>query len=292
MHIPRVGVGLPVIGPHATPDAILQVACAAERLGFHSVSISERLLLPAAPDWQNLAGLPDYPAYDTLEALTWVAAHTRRIRLATGVLISLFQPPIVLARRLATLDHLSGGRLDAGIGQGWLPEEFAAAGVPPSRRGARFEEHLAAMRACWGPDPVQHDGPHYHIPLAKIGPKPAGGRLPVLIGAVTRPAVERAARIGDGFIAAFRDWASVGAQIDWYRGASGAGRIVLRAGPQLPVEGSAAPPADWSEATIRDDLGRAGEMGIDEVIWDLNIIGLSPRRQIEAFEALAPAPAH
>ncbi|HEX6668995.1 MAG TPA: LLM class flavin-dependent oxidoreductase [Gemmatimonadales bacterium] len=109
---------------------------------------------------------------------------------------------------------LSAGRVVAGIGQGWLPEEFAAVGVLLTRRGAGFEEHLAAMRACWAPDPVEHHGPRYQIPRSKIGPKPFNGHLPVLIGGVARPAVERAARLGDGITLASRDWDSTLTQID------------------------------------------------------------------------------
>src|SRR5262249_23140901 len=96
------------------------------------------------------------------------------------------------------------------------------------------EEYLAAMRACWAPDPVEHDGPRYRIPRAKIGPKPFNGRLPVFIGAVAQPAVERAARLGDGFIAALRDWDSTRTEIDWYRAAGGAGPVVLRINPTTP----------------------------------------------------------
>jgi probable F420-dependent oxidoreductase len=287
MSMPRVGVGLPIVGPHAGPDAILTVASAAERLGFHSVSTSERLLLPLTSDWANVYGLPDFPSYDALEALTWVAAHTKRVRLVTGTLSSLFQPPIVLARRLATLDHLSGGRVVAGIALGWMPEELAATGVPLNGRGARFEEHLAAMRACWGPDPVEHHGANYQIARSKVGPKPANGRVPVLIGGVAQAAIARAARLGDGLILAFRDRESFDAQVGWYREAGGAGPIVLRAGPMLADQQHLVPPTTWTEPSMIDDLTRAAASGVDEVIWDLNIIGLEPERQVEALEALA-----
>ncbi len=285
--LPKVGAGLPIIGRHAGPDAIVTVAAAAERLGFHSVSTFDRLLLPAAPGWQNTYGLPEHPAYDALESLTWVAAHTSRIRLMTGVLIGPYQPPVVLARRFATLDCLSGGRVDAGLGAGWLPEEFAAVGVPLHGKGARFEDHVLAMRACWGPDPVEHNGPIYPIAASNIGPKPVSGHLPVLIGALAPPAIERAARIGDGFIIGFRDWESTLTQIDLYRRAGGTGRVVLRAGPLLPHELIPEPDTTWSVATFVDDLATAAEHGVDEVIWDLNIIELSPERQVEAFESVA-----
>src|SRR5262249_9423556 len=124
MEIPRIGVGLPNYGPHAGPDAVVAVATAVERLRVHAASTFDRVFLPRRPEWQNVYGLPEFPVYAAIEPLTWAAAHTRRIRLGTGVLDALFHPPIVLARRLATLDQLSAGRVDAGIGQGWMPEEF------------------------------------------------------------------------------------------------------------------------------------------------------------------------
>lgn len=279
--IPRIGVGLPSFG--AGPDAIATLATAAERLGFHSVSVSERLLLPAHEGWVNEAGLPESPVYDPIEVLTWVAARTRRVRLLTAVVDSLFQPPIVLARRLATLDRLSGGRLDVGLGQGWLPEEFVAAGVPMGGRGPAFEEHLAAMRACWGPDPVAHEGPRYRIPVSLVGPKPGDGRIPVLIGALARPAVERAARVGDGFVTALRDWDTSRTEIDWYRQAGGTGPVVLAMMPEWAGErdlGKVGPAAS-------DDLARAAAAGVDEVHFGLSLSGAGIQDQVDALEAVA-----
>ena len=288
-HYPNVGIGLPILGPHAGPAAIETLAVAADRLGFRSISLPERILLPAGPDWRNDFGLPDAPSYDTIETLTWVAAKTRRIVLRSDVIIPLFQQPVVLARRLATLDHLSGGRVEAGVALGWLPEEFEATGVPATGRAARFEECLAAMRACWEPDPVEFHGEHYRIPLAKIGPKPLRGTIPLAIGAVSRPAAERAARIGDGFTIGFRNWHDTGEQVHWYRDAGGTGPIFVRGGPMLVDAEHATPPLTWTEDHVVESLARARAEGIDEFIWDLNIIGLEPVRQIELFEALADA---
>jgi probable F420-dependent oxidoreductase len=285
MQFPRVGFGLPNYGPFASPASILTVASAVEALGFHSVSTSERLLLPATPDWRNDFGLPEYPLYDAIETLTWVAAQIHRIKLGTGVLLSLFQPPVVLARRLATLDQLSAGRAEIAIGQGWLPQEFAAVGVPLSRRGAGFEEHLAAMRACWGPDPVEHDGPHYPIARANIGPKPYNGHLPVYIGGLAPEAVVRAARLGDGFITALRDWETCVAEIETYRNAGGTGPVLLRGNPELDLES----PADVNAASLLEMLARASAIGVDEVHFDLNIAGLDPERQVEMLKALSLA---
>jgi probable F420-dependent oxidoreductase len=289
MSVPRIGVGLPILGEYAGPEAIMTIASAAERLGYSSISASERLLLPLGADWGNVYGLPDHWSYDALETLTWVAARTERVKLVTGVLNSLFQPPIVLARRLATLDHLANGRVVAGIGLGWMPEELIATGLPPTGRGVRFEEHLAAMRACWGPDPVEHAGPCYTIPRSKVGPKPAGGTMPVLIGGVAQPAIARAARLGDGLILAFRDWDSFEQQLGWYREAGGAGPVVARAGPMLADAQHPTPPTTWTEPSMLDDLARIGALGVDELIWDLNIVGMAPVSQVAALERLAAA---
>lgn len=283
---PRVGVGVPMLGPYANPDALAEVATAADRLGFSCVSVYERLLLPAGPDWDNEYGLPEWPSFDAIETLTWVAARTERIRLRSDVIVPLFQQPVVLARRLATLDHLSGGRLDVGVALGWLPEEFAATGVPHEGRAARFEECLAVLRACWGEDPVEHAGRFYRVPSSNIGPKPLGP-LPVFIGGLAPAAVARAARLGDGFSAGFRTWDETRDQIAGYRAAGGTGPVVVKGGPMLTHEPGAAHP--WSEATIVDDLMQARAEGIDEFVWDLNIVGTEPRRQVEAFEALARA---
>lgn len=284
---PLVGVGIPIVGPYAGPQSIETVATAADRLGFSSVSVFERLLLPAGPDWTNDFGLPDWPAYDPIESLTWVAAKTTRIRLRSDIVVPLFQQPIVLARRLATLDHLSGGRLDVGLGLGWLPEEFEATGIPGEQRAARFEECIAAMRACWAPDPVEHHGAYYRIPISKVGPKPLGGSLCVFIGGLAPAAVERAARIGDGLTIGFRNWEDTRTQIEWYRAAGGAGPVVAKGGPMLADAEHLVPPTTWSESMIVDDLRRACDAGIDEFVWDLNIVGYEPTRQVEILESLA-----
>src|SRR5439155_10385200 len=121
------------------------------------------------------------------------AARTERIELGTSVLDALFHSPVVLARRIATLDRLSGGRLLAGVGQGWMSQEFESAGVSMKRRGAGFEEHVRAMRAVWGHDPVSFEGRFYRIPECEIGPKPVREGGPVLlVGGVAPAAIERA----------------------------------------------------------------------------------------------------
>jgi probable F420-dependent oxidoreductase len=296
MSHPRIGVSLPHFGPHAGPDGVVRVAQAAEQLGFHAVSVTERLLLPVRGDWDNNAKLPDSYVYDPLELLTFAAAHTRRVRLTTGVVNAIFQPPILLARRLATLDQLSRGRVVAGIGQGGgsrsaetgfaIPDEFAAAGVPTSRRGAGFAEHIAAMRACWAPDPVEFHGTHYDIPRSTVGPKPYGATIPLPIGALVPRTIERAARIGDGFITVAhpQNWHELDGQLEIYRGAGGTGPIILNTIQPFPD-------ADVSEQMFLDlvipDLHRAAAAGVDEVHLTLNLAGVHPDRQVELLEVLA-----
>ncbi|WP_280425501.1 LLM class flavin-dependent oxidoreductase [Nocardia carnea] len=294
MSIPRIGVGLPTFGPHAGPDAVTLVARAAEQFGYHAVSVSERLLMPVAPATNLKDGLPESHVWDPLEVLTWAAAHTSRVRLMSGVVNSIFQPPIVLARRLATLDRLSRGRLCAGIGQGgggaadssWMiPEEFAAAGIPLTRRGAGFVEHVAAMRACWGPDPVEFEGANYHIPRSAVGPKPWGDTIPLYFGAMVRSTIERAARLADGFIAVALDWDDTGTKIGWYRDAGGTGAVVLNT-LQFYPGGEPGSPAIFTDAVLAD-LDRAASAGADEMHITLNLASVHPERQVELLGALA-----
>ncbi len=272
------------------------MAQAAERAGLHAVSVSERLLMPVRPGWSNDAGLPESHVWDPIEMLTWAAAHTARVRVATGIVNAIFQPPIVLARRLATLDRLSGGRLDAGLGQGGggteetgylIPEEFAAAGVPLGRRGAGFVEHLAAMRACWGPDPVEFAGERYRIPRSTVGPKPYGATIPVFLGALVQPTAERAARVADGVILVAVDWDATRAQVGWYRAAGGGGTVVVNT--FMPALGPATP-ADEFVAAVLADAERASAVGADEMHLTMNLGDpVPPDRQAELLAALGVA---
>ena len=210
----QLGMVLPQLGAEATAAAIAQVAREAEAIGLDSLWVLDRLLRPIAPlsivPGTPARPLPDYYAsvLDPIETLTYAAALTSRVRLGTSVINALIHPPVILARRFAALDQLSGGRAIAGLGQGWMPEEFAVAGVPQGRRGRGMVDWLAACRAVWGPDPVRHDGPFYQIPASEIGPKPIQpGGPPILIGGYAPAAIARAGRLGLGFnpLAASRD---------------------------------------------------------------------------------------
>ncbi|MET7422524.1 TIGR03619 family F420-dependent LLM class oxidoreductase [Dactylosporangium sp. NPDC005555] len=201
----KLGIALPTSGPLAAPANIARVAQEAERLGYDSVWTYERLMRPLAP--VAIRGGEPQPvpeayrlAYEPLETLSYVAALTDHISLGTSIVDALLHPAIVLAKRFATLDQLSGGRLVAGLGQGWMPQEFAAAGVPMGRIGRGMDEVVEAMRACWGPDPVSYEGQFTHIAGSEINPKPVQPHVPILLGAVSPGGVRRAARIADGLI--------------------------------------------------------------------------------------------
>ncbi len=201
-----VGIALPQYGAIASPKAILRVAEEAEKMGLASLWTSDRLLLPTKPK-ETFDGdpWPDIFAtvYDPIEVLTFASARTRKVKLGTSVMSALFQNPVTLARRFATLDRLSGGRAIAGIGQGDFRDEFEAANIPIKRRGRGFEEYVRAMRAVWGPDPVSFSGDFYNIPESRIGPKPVqSGGIPMLLGAFAPASIERAARIADGIMPA------------------------------------------------------------------------------------------
>ena len=296
----KIGLHLPMAGPDASPEALAQVPQEAERVGLDSVWSWDRQLRPRVPIAMGGAGGPvmDAPQawatlYDPIEILAYVAATTSRITLGTSVLDSLFQAPVVLARRLATLDRLSGGRLVVGIGQGWMEQEFVAAGVSMKRRGAGFEEHTRAMQAVWGPDPVSFDGRFYRIPESDIGPKPVRPGGPTLIvGAGAPTAVDRAARLGAGLTLVIFDWDSVLATIEAFRAAAAAaGRdpatlpIMLQVNGNLTEESlDRRDPLLGSPEQVADDLERAAGMGVQHVYW--NSTGGDPAGQVPLLARL------
>lgn len=287
-HFPNtsIGIALPQYGNIASPDTILHVALEAEKIGLASLWVSDRLLLPTKPkeSWDG-GPWPDMFAtvYDPLEMLTWVAARTKTVKLGTRVLSGLFQNPVTLARRFATLDRLSNGRAIAGIGQGDFRDEFEAANVPLKRRGRGFEEFVLAIRAVWGPDPVSFSGHFYRIPESKIGPKPVqGGGIPLLLGAFERRALERAARIADGILpVAGRNTTIEKLErtiVDFKNMVRQAGRdpnsitMVLNVHNALGEEKvmEPRPLLSGTPKQAADDLSNLNRLGIQHVMYDMN----------------------
>ncbi len=195
-----------------TPEGADAVAGAAERCGLESVWTIEHVVLPAGfrspyPYSRSgrMPGGEDAPMVDPLIWLTWVAARTESVRLATGVVILPQRNPLVLAKQVATLDVLSRGRTILGVGVGWLREEFAALGVPFEGRGRRADEYIGALRALWTEAEPTYRGETVAFERAKCYPKPPQGSVPVVIGGHTPAAARRAGRLGDGFFPARPD---------------------------------------------------------------------------------------
>ena len=161
----RIGFGAPVAGAWATPLYLGSFAERAEALGYASLWSFQRLLVPEGSGME-----PVYRSVlDPMVALGYLAARTSRIRLGVAVVNLPFVSPAVLAKQATTVDVLSGGRLDLGLGIGWMPEEFAAAGASTARRGARTEEYLAVLRTLWADEVSSFDGEFYTIrPGGKI----------------------------------------------------------------------------------------------------------------------------
>ncbi|SNT51966.1 LLM class F420-dependent oxidoreductase [Actinacidiphila glaucinigra] len=203
----RVGLHALGIGDGARPQVIAAVAAAAETHGFARLWCGEHVVLVDAPASRypysadgRIAVPADADWLDPLLALSYAAAVTSRIELATGVLLLPEHNPVVLAKQAATLDVLSAGRFTLGVGVGWSTEEFAALGVPFAGRGRRTEEYLAAMRALWTGDPASFAGEFTRFDAIRVNPKPLrGGRLPVVIGGNSDTALRRAARLADGW---------------------------------------------------------------------------------------------
>src|SRR4051812_39386802 len=161
----KFGVIFANVGPMGRPEGAIGIGQAAEAAGIESLWTVEHTVVPkgyqsAYPyaDSGRMPGPEDSPIPDPLIWLTWVAAHTSTIRLATGILILPQRNPVVLAKEVATLDVLSGGRVDLGVGVGWLEEEFTAIGLPFDDRGRRTDDHIAALRALWTQSPASHQG--------------------------------------------------------------------------------------------------------------------------------------
>ncbi len=205
---PQVKFAIPFanIGPFAGAEKASSFAQAAEECGFESLWTVEHVVVPSGYESEypyaksgKMPGREDAPIPDPLIWLTYIAACTKTIRLATGILILPQRNPVVLAKEVATLDALSGGRVDLGIGVGWLEEEFDAIGVPFSERGARTDEHVHVMRSLWGNEQASFDGKFTNFKDCIQRPQPTNGSVPIHIGGHSDIAARRAGRLGDGF---------------------------------------------------------------------------------------------
>jgi probable F420-dependent oxidoreductase len=202
----RIGMTAVGIGKAARPGIIRTVAENADRLGFGTLWAPEHVVLfdehqskyPYSDDGRFLAG-STIDLLDPFIGLTYAAAHSKRIRLATGICLVPEHNPLVLAKVIASLDFLSGGRFALGVGIGWSSEEFAALGIPFERRAQRTIEYIQVMRKLWGENKSTFDGEFVRFTEVRSFPKPAGHKVPVIFGGESLPALKRVARVGDGW---------------------------------------------------------------------------------------------
>ena len=203
----RVGLHALGIGAGARPEIMRAVAAAAEAGGFATLWAGEHVVLVDRPESRypysadgKIAVPADADWLDPLLGLSFIAAITSRIELATGILLLPEHNPVLAAKQAATLDVLSGGRLTLGVGIGWSAEEFAALGVPFARRGQRTAEYVAAMRELWAEDAASFSGEFARFEMVRVNPKPVRARrIPVVVGGNSDAALRRAAAFGDGW---------------------------------------------------------------------------------------------
>jgi probable F420-dependent oxidoreductase len=300
-----IGFGAPVSGAWATPRNLAELGRRAERLGYRSLWTFQRLLAPT-----STALAPVYRSVlDPLVTLGYLAAATSSIRLGVAVVNHPFASPLLLAKQAATVDVLSGGRLDLGIGNGWLPEEFTGSGASLAGRGARAGEYVAALRALWSTD-RGYQGTFYDIPPGRQDPPPVQRPgPPVLLGGMSEAAMERAGRIGDGWITASNaDLSKIAEFAKVVQNAAtaagrGPARIVCRGvvrpgKPALSKRTGRRLLLSGSYEQIREDVGWLDSCGVTEVFYDLNFDpqvgdpsvadGTAVLRASEILEALAP----
>ena len=275
----KIGFGAPVAGAWATPGYLSSFSERAEDLGYASLWTFQRLLVPEGSGMEPVY----HSVLDPMVALGYAAAKTARIRLGVAILNLPFVSPAYLAKQATTVDVLSGGRLDLGLGIGWMPEEFTATGATMPRRGARAEEYLAVLRTLWADEISSYDGEFYTIPAGRQDPKPVQKPGPaVLLGGMSRPAMERAGRLAEGWITSSRaDLTKIAEAAAVIReAASAAGRdrdavrIICR-GVVLAGEEAKGPDGgrrllSGSYEQIREDTAWLGEQGVTELFYDLN----------------------
>lgn len=271
----RFGIHLPQYGRAAGPDGITRAAAQAEDLGFADVWVSDHLAIPAS------APYPPAFLYEPLITLTWAAAATSRIGLGTSVLVLPYRHPVHLAKELASLDRLSGGRLVVGAAAGWLEGEFDALGVPFAERGARTDEALDVLRACWeGDQPIDFAGRFTTLDQMRVVPAPES-HVPVWIGGSSAPALRRAVTKGDGWQGSFLT-------------PEAAAAVTARLRDERPEAGfTLSMRVDWDgldrdHDELRREIGGYAEAGITHIVTSVRQNSIDDwLRSVEALRDLA-----
>jgi probable F420-dependent oxidoreductase len=302
----KLGVSLPMAGAWATPENQVTVAQRAEALGYNSVWVFQRLLYALDPknEYPPVPGKIWPEAFkrvvDPIVTLAYIAAATKRVRLGTSVLIMPYYAPVVLAKQLATLDIVSGGRLDVGLGLGWSQDEYDAVNVPYKARGRRADEFLRCLDAIWTQDVTEFEGEFYRLPRCRVEPKPVQKpRPPITIGGYGPAVVKRAAELGDGFNGGNMPMASVTPLVKDVRAAAAAiGKnpdalhFVCRGSYRVhdAPQGKDRRPLWGTIDEIRDDIRRYADAGLTELFLEGNFAPGGGRldEALDVMEKLAP----
>ncbi|HEY6532496.1 MAG TPA: TIGR03619 family F420-dependent LLM class oxidoreductase [Acidimicrobiales bacterium] len=213
----EIGVRIPHTGQQASPEFVREWCTTADQAGYDIVWGVDHVVMPQHTESEYI--LPRTPTaiaddavsqllapnYEMMTTLAYVAGITERVKLGTAIAVLTIRNAVLNARQLATVDQYSGGRLIYGIGVGWLKEEAEAMNMPWDRRGARADEHIALLRAIWTEEGshVEFHGEFWDIPPMDPEPRPVQRPIPIIVGGHTKPAMDRAARLGDGWIAAY-----------------------------------------------------------------------------------------
>ena len=285
----KLGLRLPQrLGVDLQHD-VVEAARTAEAAGYASLWTYERLLFPKSPLEPYAPPNVPWPEHsrqvaDSLAVLTAAAVATEQVRLGIAVLVAALHTPVQLAKALATIDQISGGRMIAGMGTGWSSDDLRATGATRADRGRFLDETLDVFDAVWGPDPVTFRSPRVVIDNASVLPKPAT-KIPVMLGGGSSKAVQRIAKRADGWLPVPTTPGPAGAaelRASWDRireMASEYGRDTSRM--EMVVVGNvtftdrpAGPDRSAFVGTldqIMDDVQMAAEAGADELIVDLNL---------------------
>jgi probable F420-dependent oxidoreductase len=191
----KLGICLPHYGRPIEPSRLAQLAARAEEVGLDSVWVTDHVVVP-----RDIPLIYRDDMLDPLAVLPWLAGVTERIALGTSVIVLPYRSPLPVAKLLASVDVLSGGRLIVGVAVGWLEGEFAALGVPFRERGRRTDEAIELFRAAWTQEYPEVKTSNHHLSGVKVSPMPLQKpRPPILVGGASDAALRRAARLGDGW---------------------------------------------------------------------------------------------
>jgi probable F420-dependent oxidoreductase len=273
------GLMIPHTGRRASPDYVRRFCVAADEAGFGGLWGVDHLVMPHHTDSMYTLGRAPAaiaddavshllsPNYELMTTLAWIAGFTSRVKLGTAVAVLPIRNAVANARQLATLDVYSDGRVLYGVGVGWLREEAVAMGMPWDRRGRRSEEHIALLRALWCAegDLVEFRGEFHDIPPIDPEPRPVQRPIPILVGGHSGVALERAGRIGDGWIAAAMP--SVALAEHWEKVRDAAERD-HRDPDTLLLVSAMRPVRDMPQA---EAIAAYADVGVDHLIVDLYV---------------------